>query len=41
VLITKSLFFFYTKEDIMESERSPLFFEKVKSAKRNIFSESF
>jgi len=40
VLIPKSLFFFYTKEDIMESERSPLFLER-KKCKCNIFSESF
>jgi len=38
VLIPKSLFFFYTKEDIMESERSPLFLER-KKCKCNIFSD--
>ena len=38
MLIPKSLFFFYTKEDIMESERSPLFLER-KKCKCNIFSD--
>merc|ERR1719342_348978 len=40
VLIPKSLFFFYTKEDIMESERSPLFLER-KKVQMQYFFRSF